>query len=61
MADVSLPPGNWQEITGDDWTEEETENGDQFDHAIEVRSWNSGGYHSRYYAVLSPPDDGDDD
>lgn len=53
MTNPYIPKGEWVEITGDDWSEQETADGVPFEHAVEVRSYDAAGaYLTRYYAVL---------
>lgn len=53
MTLPTLPEGEWQEVTPEDWDEDELEDGRRFLAALEVREWDeSGGYVSRYWAVI---------
>ena len=48
-----LPKGEWVEISGDDWSEQELQDGTTFEHAVEIRSYDAAGaYRSHYYAIL---------
>lgn len=50
MKENMIPDGDWVEISGDDWEEQELEDGTQFEYVLKVRDINKG--LTSYYAIL---------
>ena len=53
MSKPKLPKGDWLEVTGDDWADQELHDGTEFKYAVEIRSFEwPGSYEVHYFAVL---------